>query len=115
MKKLEIAKRYLDGLRRADPVLVGSLFCKDGVIDDYTGGHHLGRSGIQTFIRTLQPGQLYVSEPETWLEEGDRLTLWGRIGLVDEESRQDVRWIFHFDSDQIAHLGNSRVDFFYTG
>ena len=113
--KLEIARRYLEGLRSADSALVSSLFREDGVIDDYTGGHHLGRPGIEAFVRGLQPGQVYISEPEVWLEEGDRLTLWGRIGLVDEESREDVRWIFHFDGDRIAHLGNSRVDFFYTG
>ena len=112
MKQLEIAERYFDTLRSADPRIVSSLFREDGVLDDYLGGHHRGWKGIEAFVGRLEPGQIHVSEPVHWLEDGERLTVFARIGLASSEEHEDARWIFHFEEQKIAHVGVTRVDSF---
>jgi len=49
------------------------------------------------------------SEPVRWLDEGDRLTLYGHVQRPGEPERDRVRWVFHFRGDRIAHLGNSKI------
>ena len=112
MKRLEIARRYFETLRSADPRKVSSLFREDGVLDDYTGGHHRGREGVEAFVGHLEPGQVFVSEPVHWLEDGERLTVYARIGPAASDAREGARWIFHFDGEKIAHVGVTRVDSF---
>jgi hypothetical protein len=115
MARIDIARRYLEALRTADARAASALFREDGVIDDYVGGHHVGRRGIEAFIGGLGAGRVFVSEPEGALEEADRLTLYGRVGWAAEDHRERVRWIFHFAGDRVSHLGISRVDFVAAG
>lgn len=109
MQKIEIARRYLEAVTEADPKAVSALFPEDGVIDDFLGGHHLGRAKIEAFISTWSAGEVGFSEPVQWIEEGDRLALYGHVQRPGEPERDDVRWVFHFRGDQIAHLGNSKI------
>ena len=112
MTRLEIARRYFDTLRSADPGTVSALFREDGVLDDYTGGHHRGWEGIETFVGQLEPGQVYISEPVHTLEDRERLTVFARIGPAASQDHEDARWVFHFDGEKIAHVGVTRVDTF---
>ena len=109
MEKLEVARRYLAAAAAADPQGVSGLFLSDGVIDDFVGGHHAGRERIEAFVRTWKAGEVGFSEPVRWLDEGDRLTLYGHVQRPGEPERDRVRWVFHFRGDRIAHLGNSKI------
>jgi hypothetical protein len=115
--RLEIAGCYFEALRSADRRAASSLFREDGVIDDYTGGHHRGKKGIEAFVGQLAPGEVFVSEPLHTREDGERLTVYARIGRVASGLYEDARWIFHFDDDgeQISHVGATRVDSFPLG
>ena len=108
-EKIEIARSYLAAVAAADPEAVSSLFVEDGVLDDFVGGHHVGREGIEAFVGTWKTGQVGFSEPVRWLEEGDRLTVYGQVQRPGEPERDQVRWVFHFRGDRITHLGNSKI------
>ena len=112
MSKIYVAKCYLAALRSADAEAATALFLEDGAIDDFVGGHRVGRRGIEELFRQVKATPVFVSEPEHWIEEGNRLAVYGYLGLADGETRDRVRWIFHFEGARISHLGNTRVDHF---
>ncbi len=109
MEKIEIARRYLAAVAAADPKAVSALFLEDGVLDDFVGGHHAGREGIEAFVRTWSVGEVGFSEPVRWLDEGNRLTVYGHVQRPGEPESDHVRWVFHFRECRIAHLGNSKI------
>ena len=109
MEKIEIARCYLAAVAAADPKAVSALFAEDGVLDDFVGGHHAGREGIEAFVGTWRAGEVEFSPPVRWLDEGDRLTVYGHVQRPGESDSDHVRWVFHFREQQIAHLGNSKI------
>jgi len=109
MEKIDIARRYLAAVAAADPEAVSALFVEDGALDDFVGGHHVGHEGLRAFVGTWKAGEVGFSEPVHWIEEGDRLTVYGHVERPGEPERDDVRWVFHFRGDRISHLGNSKI------
>ncbi len=113
MEKIDRAKLYLGAVTAADPGAVSALFTQDGVIDDFVGGHHAGREAIEVFVGTWSAGDVGFSDPVSWIEEGDRLAVYGYVQRPGEAERDSVRWVFHFEASDgpglIAHLGNSKI------
>jgi ketosteroid isomerase-like protein len=112
MDRIDIARRYLAAVAAADADAVCTLFDEDGVIDDFVGGHHVGHAGLRTFLGTWSAGEVGFSEPVEWIEEGDRLVVFGTVQRPGVPERDRVRWIFHLNGDRIAHLGNSKIESF---
>jgi len=109
VKRIDLAKRYLAAVAAADPKSVSALFVEDGVIDDFVGGHHVGHSEIEAFVGTWSAGDVGFSDPVDWIEEGERLAVYGTVQRPGEPERDHVRWVFHFEGDVITHLGNSKI------
>lgn len=104
---LDRIRVYLDRLAAGDGPGVAELFAEDGVIDDFSGGHHEGRAAIDAFVRA-RAGNLTVDGPLNVISRGDRVNVYGRVVRPGQETAP-VRWVFHFDGAEISHLGNSRV------
>ena len=109
MDRVEVARRYFELVVAGQGDAVAALFTKDGCIDDYAGGHHPGRSGIKSFIDIIEPGSLRMEAPLHWIEEGERLNVYGRVLRPGETEMDDVRWVFHFKGPLVSHLCNSKV------
>lgn len=109
MRRIEVARQYFERVVAADAAGVASLFTENGSLDDYAGGHHPGRAGIEAFIGNIEPGSLRMDAPLHWLEEADRLNVYGRVLRPGEKELDDVRWVFHFKGALISHLCNSKV------
>lgn len=105
-----IVRRYLKAMQSADGALAASMFTEDGVIDDYRGGHRVGREVIREYLgarpyRTID----FLSDV---ISEGSRLTSYATMNYTDGRGRKLVRFIFTIASDgAIEHLCNSSVDF----
>ncbi|MCP4906540.1 MAG: hypothetical protein GY910_16320 [bacterium] len=113
MQKIDLARLYLAAVTAADPNAVSALFTRDGVIDDFVGGRHLGRDAIERFVGTWSAGDVGFSDPVDWIEEGMRLAVYGFVQRPGEPERDHVRWVFHFEEAAgeclITHLGNSKI------
>ena len=109
MQRLDVARRYFELVVVGDGDAVASLFTEDGVIDDFAGGHHVGRSGIKAFIDAIEPGSLRMDAPLHEFEEADRLNVYGHVLRPGEAEADDVRWVFHFKGVRVSHLCNSKV------
>jgi len=109
MRRIEVARQYFQRVVAADGPAVASLFSEDASIDDYAGGHHQGQAGIEAFIGNIEAGSLRMDAPLHWLEEADRLNVYGRVLRPGQDELDDVRWVFHFKGDRISHLCNSKV------
>jgi len=106
MNQREAVDAYFDCLQRGDGPGAAVLFTADGVLDDGNGDHHAGYDEIVAFIAGLVRG--VVVEQVRVIECPGRVTVFGRVGSP-ELSLSKFRWVFHFDGDRIAHLGNSFV------
>ena len=106
MNRTAAARSYLERVRRHDGASAAELFTVDAVVDDAGGGHHSGRAEIARFVDSIRG--LEVREMLASFEEGSRLTTFGRI-RTSSSSDSLIRWVFQFDGDLIAHLGNSYV------
>ena len=119
MEKIELARLYLAAVAAADPASVSALFTKDGVIDDFVGGHHAGRDEIEAFVGTWRAGDVEFSDPVAWIDEGGRIAVYGHVQRPGEPERDHVRWVFHIETragkSAITHLGNSKIVSFPTG
>ena len=97
-------------LRRPTGCKRQRLFTPDGVIDDYRGGHRVGREVIRAYLderpyRTVD----FLTDV---ISEGRRLTAYVSMNYADGRGRKLVRFIFTIDdSGVIEHLGNSSVEF----
>jgi len=109
MERIELARRYFDRLVAGDGAGAAALFSEDGAIDDYLGGHHSGRDGIQRFIDSVIPGAVTLDAPLYAFEEADRLNVYGTLLRPGESEADRVRWVFHFKGTLASHLCNSRV------
>ncbi len=109
MKRIDVARRYFERVVVGDGATVASLFTDDGAIDDYAGRHHSGRAAIQAFIDAIDPGMLTFQAPLHHFEEADRLIVYGRVLRPGETELDDVRWVFHFRGESVAHLCNSKI------
>ena len=107
--RIEIAKRYLAAVSAADADAVCALFTEDGVLDDFVGGHHVGHDGLRAFLSTWKAGEVGFSDPARWIEEDDRLVVFGYVERPGEPERDVVRWVFHLRGARIRHLGNSKI------
>ncbi len=109
MERLDLARRYFELVVAGDGEGVAALFTQDGVIDDFAGRHHSGRAEIKAFIDAIEPGSLRMEAPLHWIEEGERLNVYGRVLRPGETEMDDVRWVFHFKGPLVSHLCNSKV------
>jgi hypothetical protein len=108
MEREQTARAYLERVQASDGTGAAALFAEDGVIDDAAGGHHVGTASITEFISSLNSA-LEVLEPLQSLEQGERLAMYGHVRTIRMTEPTLMRWIFHFSSDRIAHLGNSYI------
>ena len=106
MNRTAAARSYLERVQLHDGAGAAELFTVDAVIDDASGGHHSGRAEIAWFVDSIRG--LEVREMLGSFEEGSRLTTFGRIRTTSSSDAL-IRWVFQFDDDLIAHLGNSYV------
>ena len=104
MDLLALARRYLTAMPGQQGVAVAAMFTADGVLDDGNGGHHRGPDAIAAFIDSLAAS---VAVEEVAVRQAPcRVTVFGRVGS-DDLAQSLFRWVFHFDGELIAHLGNS--------
>lgn len=97
---------YFHALEEGDGAAAASLFAEDGVLDDLIGAQHRGRTAIKDFISQRPP--LTLDVPLNEIHVPGRSTYFGRIHFADGRD-MNVRWIFTFRGDRVAHLCNSRV------
>ena len=107
----EIAASYLHALPRADGDAIAELFAVDGVLDDFGGGHHVGRERIREFVNEM-PGDLIIDGPVKMLEDRYRINAYGILRRSPAAARgplepQMIRWVFHIADGKIQHLSNS--------
>jgi SnoaL-like domain len=112
MADTSIVRRYLKAMQSADGEQAAGMFTPAGVLDDYRGGHHLGRDVIREYLderpfRTID----FLTEV---IPEGSRLTAYATMNYDDGRGRKLVRFIFTLDNGAIAHLCNSSVEYVPT-
>jgi hypothetical protein len=106
MNRAAAARSYLERVQLHDGAGAAELFTVDAVIDDAGGGHHSGRAEIARFVDSIR--ELDIRDVLVSFEEGSRLTIFGKIRTTSSSDAL-IRWVFQFDDDLIAHLGNSYV------
>ena len=108
MANSSIAHLYLEAMCGADGNYAAALFTVDGVLDDYRGGHRVGRDAIRQFIDARPPRTLeFLSDV---IRIGPRLTVYTHMDYQDGRSKT-VRFIFTAQGDLIEHLCNSDIEF----
>ena len=110
MTDSSVVRRYLKAMQAADGEQAASMFTPDGVIDDYRGGHRMGREVIREYLDARPPRTIdFLTHVMT---EGARLTAYATMNYTDGRGRKLVRFIFTVDdAGAIDHLCNSSVDF----
>src|SRR5690349_17156310 len=109
MPDTSIVRRYLKAMQSADGATAASMFAADGVIDDYRGGHRVGRDVIREYLdarpfRTID----FLTDV---LVEGSRLTAYATMNYDDGRGRRLVRFVFVIEDEAISHLCTSSVEF----
>lgn len=105
-EQARLALAYFHALEAGDGEAAASLFSDDGVLDDLIGAQHRGRAAIKEFIS--ERPSLTLEVPLHEIHVPGRSTYFGRIHFGDGRD-VNVRWIFTFRGDRVAHLCNSRV------
>jgi ketosteroid isomerase-like protein len=109
MTDTSIVRRYLTAMQAADGTRAAALFTPDGVLDDYRGGHRVGRDVIREYLNA-RPFRTIDFLTDV-IAEGPRMTAYAEMNYDDGRGRRLVRFVFTVDGGAIAHLCNSSVEF----
>lgn len=108
MAEATLVHDYLDAMSQAQGERVSAMFTETGVIDDYRGGHRVGRDVIRDYMNTRPPRDItFLSDV---IVEGRRLTAYTRMAYQDGRGTKTVRFIFTLSGDLIEHLVNTEVE-----
>jgi hypothetical protein len=112
MKQLAIVREYLRCLAVRNGSGASALFSETCAMDDANGRHHVGRQGVKGVLDSAI-SDMVVNAPLHHIEEGKRVVVYGTLnGAMFGPEGAKMRWVFHFENGQIAHLGNSFVNVF---
>lgn len=100
---------YLHRMSTAQGQAVSEMFTPDGVIDDYRGGHRVGREAIREFMDNRPSRNVdYLSDV---IAEGPRLMVYTCMHYQDGRGDKTIRFIFTIREGLIEHLCNSEIEF----
>lgn len=100
-----LSETYLDSLIVGDGDAAAATFHADGVLDDFLGGRHIGRSAIARFISGRPPLSCDIERLDRRIES--LLAVYGTLEIGGR--RLWVRWIFVQSENLLSGLIVSRV------
>lgn len=113
-EQLQVASTWLEALRTQCGALAADILSDDVTLDDFGGGHFVGRDTLIRFADEIPPGITIDAPMHAVLEpDGRRLTVLGQVGLPGLDEVYKVRWSFLIEGGKLVSVVNSRVSYLF--